>query len=980
MASYIQGVTDYIPKIQPFQPDYNFLGNVLQAKQTKYDAAHKQLNKMYGTLLYSPMSREDNIQQRDAFFKAIDQDIKRMSGLDLSLQENVDAASNVFKSIYDNKAIIKDMTFTKQYQNQIQVAENYKNCLNQEDCGGGYWDVGVQAMNYRMQEFKNASASDAMNMAAPSYTPYINVAEKAVNYTKDLFKNGFGVSTVNWSPDGRYIVTTKNGKNLTVPLFEMLQNQFGNDPKIQEMYNTQAYVYKKNYIAQNLDKFGGDVVAAENDYINSIEQQAELYKQLAVEKQQNVSGALNTKLALEEKIKREGTTGDDELADSYKLADVDYMHHAQTAEYYDQTAKVANSIKTAGQNLKIKSAIVDAFIARSMMENDFKKTAINISNLTGETSVKEDPYAKSYYDHSLAMAKMEKEYQYKTQLEVDKRRLDLLKSQAQAEYEAKGPANTNLNTGVYEDKYTGTSAPSELTDEQLEAQNYVDEQETVIDKSAKNYVDQYTNHLLNIINDTHFTAPEKAAAKMNLYSIWGNRYNGAKNSFIGKDGKFTDYTTLLETEDVHSLYSKAFANRKDGKNQGLYKEFYQETLDQISSKYNDSKKLVDIGSKVFRENNLNVKKFAMSTDQYLDKDERNLFAVLFKNNGDLRTKSEYMSIGMSEDTYDDMMDIYRKVYNGGHSIGTDNKGNKVPLTKAIVDPNFAFQMFAEGKSAGGAVRYGFDASAPASFGTRGLVSFGQNALSINDALFSGAALDNKNDALSAEDAANYRDALSTVINDIQTSAGLKKGKTIEKRAFGTVRYLDIALSDPNYKAIHIDFSPSYMNKHKGSKDAKGWGRDEDIKANGITVYIPKEKADNDFTNAFKMKANDLILNYEPITLEKPEAGKVTITKENSGQYVVTGAFKAYTGRIINGKPEYTYVNPTKKYSSDVGGDNLVNGIQARLNEIDQANRMYVAGKVNKSYDPSSLPEMQSALNQQLNEGSSLDRFNQLIGQ
>jgi hypothetical protein len=89
MASYLQGTTDYIPQIQPFQPDYNFLGNVLQAKQSKYDVAHKQLNKMYGTLLYSPMSREDNIQQRDNFLQAIDQDIKKMSGLDLSLQENV---------------------------------------------------------------------------------------------------------------------------------------------------------------------------------------------------------------------------------------------------------------------------------------------------------------------------------------------------------------------------------------------------------------------------------------------------------------------------------------------------------------------------------------------------------------------------------------------------------------------------------------------------------------------------------------------------------------------------------------------------------------------------------------------------------------------------------------------------------------------------------------------------------------------------
>jgi hypothetical protein len=258
MASYIVGLTDYIPQAQPFTPDYNFLGNVLQTKQSRYDSAHKQLNKMYGTLLYSPMLREDNIQQRDQFFKMIDQDIKKMAGLDLSLQQNVDAASNVFTSLYDNKNIVKDMTFTKQYQNQLSIAENYRNCLDQEKCGGGYWDVGVNALNYRAQEFKNASLDEAMGMQAPEYTPFINVTEKAVKYFSDLKKTGFGVTNVSWSPDGRYIVTTKDGKNLQLPLEDLLQNQFGNDPKIQQMYQTQAYVQRKNYIMANKDRFGGD--------------------------------------------------------------------------------------------------------------------------------------------------------------------------------------------------------------------------------------------------------------------------------------------------------------------------------------------------------------------------------------------------------------------------------------------------------------------------------------------------------------------------------------------------------------------------------------------------------------------------------------------------------------------------------------------------------------------------------------------------
>ena len=44
MATYIQGLTDYIPQIQPFQPDLNFYGNVMQTRQTRFDAATKKVN------------------------------------------------------------------------------------------------------------------------------------------------------------------------------------------------------------------------------------------------------------------------------------------------------------------------------------------------------------------------------------------------------------------------------------------------------------------------------------------------------------------------------------------------------------------------------------------------------------------------------------------------------------------------------------------------------------------------------------------------------------------------------------------------------------------------------------------------------------------------------------------------------------------------------------------------------------------------
>ena len=130
MATYLQGVTDYIPQLQPFRPDYNFLGNILQTKQTKYDAAKRKVSDLYGSLLNAPLTKDSNIQRRDEFFKIIDDDIKKISGLDLSLQQNVDQAEKVFKGFTDDKYLVKDMVWTKKFENNVQKHENLKNCTD----------------------------------------------------------------------------------------------------------------------------------------------------------------------------------------------------------------------------------------------------------------------------------------------------------------------------------------------------------------------------------------------------------------------------------------------------------------------------------------------------------------------------------------------------------------------------------------------------------------------------------------------------------------------------------------------------------------------------------------------------------------------------------------------------------------------------------------------------------------------------------
>ena len=136
MATYLQGVTDYIPEIQPFQPDLNLLQTVVQTKQAQYKAGYDRISNVYGKLLNSELSRADNIENRDQYFTQIKNDIDRMATMDLSKVENVNAAYDVFKPILEDKYLQRDMVFTKNFNTQMGLSSYFKNCMDEKECGG----------------------------------------------------------------------------------------------------------------------------------------------------------------------------------------------------------------------------------------------------------------------------------------------------------------------------------------------------------------------------------------------------------------------------------------------------------------------------------------------------------------------------------------------------------------------------------------------------------------------------------------------------------------------------------------------------------------------------------------------------------------------------------------------------------------------------------------------------------------------------
>ena len=543
MSQYIQGVVDYIPMIQPFQPDFNLFQNVLQTKDAQYKAGYNKLSALYGTLLNSPMLREENVELRNTFFNDISAQIQKISSLDLSKTQNVEAAYKVFQPLVDNDYIVKDMAYTKQAYNQLKQADNFRNCTNEKECGGKYWEGGVRAIQYQMKDFSKATAEESLGFSAPRYTPAVNVAEKAMKFAKDM---GFNMQSVTWTKDGRYQVTTKNGTQMIPSLTNAFIATFQNDQAAVDYYNTQSYLSRKDFIASSLDQYGSEE-AAENYYLDQMAN--DLYtsnEDLKRESEKDIELAKTNQSVAGQVIKGRGVDPNDpddqKLAVSYNQSLVDEMIAATAADHYQQTADVVNPETINIVGLDAKRRRIDSAVANSLFQGDLMGAAKTYAELTAEQEVKADPFAVAGYEHALALDKMAKQFGYDVALEDRKTANELLKKS----FDDDGTGNalgisSNSDANSYETDPTGRGGSA------LEA----DLRGT--DQAAFNTTsDAMSSDLVAYMRESNTKLNQIARAQPGQYygtvQITQDMINWAKNKQRELFGQQTIQTTNVTTE------------------------------------------------------------------------------------------------------------------------------------------------------------------------------------------------------------------------------------------------------------------------------------------------------------------------------------------------------------------------------------------------------------------------------------------------
>lgn len=261
MATYIQGLTDYIPKAEPYKPNFDFLNTVLATRQARYDSALNQLSGAYGSIVYADLTRDDNRIARDNFLKNSEKAIQQITSLDLSDPSNVQLAQQVFQPFVDDKKMQYDIMFTK----GIKQGQEYADMLNKSldpERHSKYSDVGVRGLQYRQLEFKNASQDKAYSMPMPKYVPRVNIMDKARELVGDDFKNIKIEQTI-----GGYDVTTTGGEAAKPVIAQYLSMALADDPSVKAYYNELAYVNSMSAITQIAEsKFNGDLDQAATEY------------------------------------------------------------------------------------------------------------------------------------------------------------------------------------------------------------------------------------------------------------------------------------------------------------------------------------------------------------------------------------------------------------------------------------------------------------------------------------------------------------------------------------------------------------------------------------------------------------------------------------------------------------------------------------------------------------------------------------------
>ena len=380
MANFLPMQSSPFGEMQLYTPDWSFLTQVMGTKQAEYDRGHKIVKTHFDQLKNSALSNPETEEQREYYFKQLENNLKSIANLDLSKRENINRALEIMKPISEDKAIAYDMAYTAAMNRERAKMESIKNSTDPE-IRKQYNKYSELEMNYadmRMREahIDDGSIFDVRPVAHVNFKNFIDDLDKKM---KDL---GISVKLTEATGDG-YMIETKNGP-MSIPYFNMwAQMQMGDE--YDEIFDVMSRVQLETGIRNTMqaegvnrneamriiaEKYSPILVAKEaekelafNEEYNSKILELNMFKkellaqgypqgQMPKDKVNEYNSIVNELENLEKEIEKVATNKIDAQDPEYLISNLQHFFSNDTKDRQVEEWATSTAMVTAEQNIK----------------------------------------------------------------------------------------------------------------------------------------------------------------------------------------------------------------------------------------------------------------------------------------------------------------------------------------------------------------------------------------------------------------------------------------------------------------------------------------------------------------------------------------------------------------------------------------------------------------------------------------------------
>ena len=408
MATFIPQVQGAVAKVEAFQPDWDFMQGWLETKQGQYNSGLAQLNSVYSTLKQLPLTLDENIKKRDDFFLNADSQIKRLAGTDLSLNQNIMAAKNVFNPLATDEGLLEDFNITSQAYAVMRTANNFLKSSD-ESVRARYNPISSQFAALKLEEYKMSSPERRAQIAAQGvqYVDNVNVLERATQIA-DKLKLKF-TAPLGMSDDGAYDITGTNGDLILGTLDASFRSILENDPLVGNYIRQKGYVAVQSELQSRAKEIGYD--AAQQEAIAKYVNNPVFMQGLQSDLQDNtraLNGLHSEKQQAEEQIESEGVVPGSDAHKRY----LDILKNIEVLEGANSNLQnTIQQVQAGTYDPKLENAYYNVGI--TSLRSDIRNSAEILSMRDAEIKRTPNEYYKMRKEHQYRVAELDHQHELK---------------------------------------------------------------------------------------------------------------------------------------------------------------------------------------------------------------------------------------------------------------------------------------------------------------------------------------------------------------------------------------------------------------------------------------------------------------------------------------------------------------------------------------------------------------------------------------